>query len=631
MHNPFCMMRYLSIIVLLVFAGCKGLPPAEPAPQVDSSFKQLEATIDQIVKEEMAATHLPGVAIVVVKEGQTMIKRGYGVADVSTGRPVDTEQTLFRIGSVSKALTGLAVTRLVDSGRLRYDTDVEAYFTGIDNPKGFDEPVTIWNLLTHTGGFDQIGLDRHIYAVEQPLDARKAMRPSLGTYLADNLRRITRPGHVFRYDTYGISLAGEVLARVTGKSFAAAMRQELFEPAGMMDSFVEADKAHEDDVAIGYGWVDSAYVAQPYEIYVTTPASSIDATPADMARLLEALTGDGVNTHGQVFSKETAHAILSPQFRPHPNFTGVTHGFWESPSVDPPDGPVVRSVGHGGSMLGFWTLMDVFVDKKVGVFMVTNRNFEAGGGPVNLGSRISKAVLETLYPEKPTYTTSAPVALGDRDLSAYLGDYAFGTFCQSCTQDELARGAWALRNYRVVTPAEGGLTIDNNVFLPTAAPDIFVREDRQQEVFFGRDEAGEVSFFLSNYGPSSFEKIPALTSLREGMETAYALVQADSLVEAKMALDTGLRAAIEGGLHYEGSINAIGYHYLQSENIPLALLFFQFNVEQFPGSWNVHDSLGEALALSGKVPEAIAAYERSIALNPANEGGKAALQRLQNQ
>lgn len=624
-------MRYLSILLALLLAACTGLPQAEPVPDTTFSAEQLEATIDQIVAEEMTATHLPGVAIVIVKEGKTVIKRGYGVADVSTGRPVDTEKTLFRIGSVTKALTGFGVSRLIDTGRLSYEADVAQYFDGIPNLNGGADPVTIWNLLTHTGGFDQPGLDRHIWSLDQSLDNRKAMRPSLSTFLENNLRRITPPGQIFRYDTYGITLAGEILGRVTNKSYADAMHQELFAPAGMENSFVEADKAHLPDVALGYGWIDSAYVAQPYEVYVTTPASSIDATPADMALLLEALTGDGVNSHGRVFSKAMADAILSPQYKPHPRFTGVTHNLWESPSVDPPDGPAVRSVGHGGSMLGFWTLMDIFVDKKVAVFMVTNRNFEAGGGPVNLGSRISQAVLKALYPESPTYPISAPVPLGNRNLEAYVGDYAAGTFCQSCSQAELARGAWMLHYNRVVTLAEEGLEIDEEIFLPSADEDVFIRQDRKQEVFFGRDAEGQVSFFMTSDGPATVERVPALTSLREGIETAYAMVQADSLTAAKGALDTGLLAAVEGGLHHEGSINAIGYHYLQNDNLPLALLFFQFNVEQFPTSWNVHDSLGEALALAGRLPEAITAYKRALTLNPQSEGSEAALRRLQNQ
>ena len=629
-------MRCILFLTTIFFAtACAGTQQVDtinttPNESIVASLQNLETTIDAIVQEEMEATHLPGVAIVVVHGGQTIIKRGYGIADIASGRPVDTERTLFRIGSVTKALTGLALTRLVDDGRVNLDDDVTKYFDKITNMSGTDDPVTVENLLTHTSGFDQIGLGRHVYEFDRPLDERKAMRPSLADYLGDNnLRRVTPPGQLFRYDTYGISLAGLVVARATGLSYAEAMQQELFEPLGMTHSFVEADADHFGDLAIGHGWRDNAYVPQPYEVYMTTPASSIDATPADMARLLEAITGGGANKHGRLYSKQTAHAVLSPQYRPHPRFTGITHGFWESPSVDPPEGPSVHSVGHGGSMLGFWTLMDIFTEKNVAVFMVANRNFEAGGGPVNLGSRISRAVLDALYETPPTQRLSVAVPLNNRDLRAYEGDYAFGTFCKSCSPEEMARGAWSLYNPQTVKQTDHGLMIDNEAFLPTAEEDVFLREDRQQEVFFGRNEKGEVSFFVTSYGPSAMERVPGLTQLREGFSEAEALFENNQRELAQNRISKTLELAIKNNLQNEGTINNLGYQYLGNGNLEMAIYVFQFNTQAFPNSWNVHDSLGEALALAGRYTEAIAAYQRSLTLNPDSPTGKAALDTLQ--
>lgn len=625
-------MRMLTLLLLLSAAACTGLHPSAPSDEsVALVLQDLEPTLDAIVNKEMAATHLPGVAVVIVHDGKTIIKRGYGVADVASGRTVDTEQTLFRIGSVSKALTTLAVTRLVDDKRVGLKDDVTRYFDQIINQSGTSEPVTIEHLLTHTAGFDQIGLNRHVFEYNQTLDERKSLRPSLSDFLGEaNLRRVTPPGQLFRYDTYGITLAGLVLARATALSYADAMRQELFEPLGMTSSFVEADDAHLPDLAVGYGWRDSAYIAQPYEVYMTTPASSIDATPADMARLIEAITGGGANANGRLYSEATATAVLSPQYRPHPKFTGITHGFWESPSFDPPDGPAVHSIGHGGSMLGYWTLLEILTEKNVGVFIVANRHPEAGGGPVNLGSRISRAVIDALYDIPPAIQVADAVSKGDRDLSPYTGDYAFGTFCKSCTQQEFARGAWSIRNPRLVALAEEGLKIDEQIFLPTADADVFVREDRKQEVFFGRDEAGNVSFFVSSFGPSTFERIPALGQVREGLAEGERLVAAGQVNEAGKVIAAALRLGVDHGLQNEGMINALGYQYLENENTAMALQVFRFNANSYPDSWNVYDSLGEALALAGRYAEAIVAYERSVALNPDSESGNAALERLRS-
>ncbi len=285
---------------------------------VPVSIGQLAGDIDKAVLAVMEANHLPGVAVVVVQNGRTIIKRGFGVANIAHNTDVDPDKTIFRIGSISKALTLLTLTRLVDAGRVAMTDDVNLYFDGVRNPKNLTKPVTIRNLLTHTTGFDQIGLGRRVHDFHLSLEERKSRRPSLRDFLkANNVRQVSQPGECFRYDTYGTTVAGAVLERVTGKPYAEAMRREMFQPLGMANSFVEVDADHADDLALGYGWVNGRFEAQPYEIYTTTPASSIDATPADMGRLLEALTGDGaafVARHRGAFLDfhKTERARLTP-------------------------------------------------------------------------------------------------------------------------------------------------------------------------------------------------------------------------------------------------------------------------------------------------------------------------------
>lgn len=485
--------------LFLAFLGCAA--PTVPTPPPSAA---LDAAIDAVVRDEMEANHVPGAAVVVVRDGQTVFQRGYGVADVETGRPVDPERTLFRIGSISKALTGLALTRLVDDGRLDWSTPASDYTDAIDDRSGSDSPVTLRHLLTHTAGFDQVGVGRQIGGFEMPLAERKSYRPDLGEWLEDgNLRRVRPPGRWFVYDTYGVSLAGLILGRATGQSYAEAMRRELFEPLGMDDSFVEVEEARFGDLAVGYGWADGAYQAQPYELYTTLPASAIDATPADMGRLLEALTGGGANAHGRLFSAEAAASVLAPQFRPHPDFAGVTHGFWEAPAT--PDG-AAWTVEHGGTMRGYTALLAIYPEDRTAVFVVGNRDAEAGGGWVALGSRVSEVVREHLVDAAPRGPFRPPVERAI-DFAPYEGTYAEGMYCRTCTDDEFALGAWRRRGEEVVRGDGGRLHIGQEVYLPTADDDVFVREDGGREVFFGRDGQGRVSFIVSSRGPRTLERI----------------------------------------------------------------------------------------------------------------------------
>jgi len=498
------------LFVLAAVAGCTPAQASdtEATDLADRSalLVDLQTNVDQALRAYIESNHLPGAAVVIVHDGETVFKRGYGFANVENQTPVDPDRTVFRIGSISKALTLLTLSRLIDDGRLGADDDVARYVDGISNPNGFSRPVTMGDLLTHTTGFDQIGLDRQVREFDLSLDERKALRPGLSSFLsAGNLRRVSPAGQYMRYDTYGTTLAGAVLERVTGVPYPEAMRREMFEPLGITQSFVEAPAAVVGDLAVGYGWVDDAYVPQPYEVYVTLPASSIDATPADMGRLLEALTGDGANEHGRLFSVERSRAVVRPQFRPHPEFLGRTHGLEETEARRNGEPVPVRTVGHGGDMLGFSADLILLPEYDVGIFVVANRNGEAGGGGVRVGRPVREAAISTLY-EGPTLAPiPVPERVTDADLSDFTGTYNYGVFCHSCTPEEFARGGWSPFASRTVTQSSGALLIGDDEFLPRG-DDVFIQADGSRMAFFGRDDAGRVSFFVYSTSGDTFER-----------------------------------------------------------------------------------------------------------------------------
>lgn len=482
-----------------------AVSPLLPLPRHDPA--QLASMLDRVAPSEMATEHVPGMAIVVVQSGRTILKRGYGKADVTTGRPVHPDKTLFRTGSITKALTALALTRVASDGRVDLDSDVSRFVGGIRNVSGSKRPVTVRDLISHSSGFDQIGLDRHIREFQLPLADRKALRPSLKQFLeSGNLRRTTPPGQLYRYDTYGITLAGLVLQQATGLPYAEAMRRELFGPLGMRDSFVEADQAHLGHLALGYGFVNGGYVPQPFEVYVTTPASSIDATPSDMGRLLEALTSDGANEYGRLFDRPTVQAVLAPQFRPHPLCPGVTQGLMEGQLNTSPGQSRPRTVGHGGNMLGYSSLLTVAPEAQLGIFITVNRDTEAGGGSLRIDRRMTDLILEQLAALPRNSRAALQIVEAPRDHRKYSGNYHFGAYCRTCSATERARGGWSRGEPKTVAPLESGVRIDGATYLATADEGVFVREDRERHVCFGSDRKGRISHFSFSNSPNTFER-----------------------------------------------------------------------------------------------------------------------------
>lgn len=467
------------------------------------SDKALFVDVESAVAQCMVDNDLPGAAVVIVRAGKTIYKKGFGRANVELGTDVDPDKTIFRIGSISKALTLLTLTRQIDQGRIKMDDDVEKYFQGLKNPHEFKKPVTIENLLTHTSGFDQIGgRDRQVREFAKTLAERKALRPALADYLRENrLRRVSPAGEYYRYDTYGSSLAGAILEKVVGKPFPDAIREEMFLPLGMERTFVEVDDDHQSDLAMGYERHGDRNLPQPYEVYVTTPASSIDATPADMGRLLEALTSDGANSTGRFLSAETATKVLKPQFRPHPEFLGTTHGLHESEDASGEFSVAIRSVDHGGTMQGFSTLMTVLPEHKLGVFLAINRS----GGRNPLSGAVMRAVVKNLPITNKRKPFMLPARVKTRELGEYVGDYYYGVFCHDGSPEDFAAGAWRRGSPRSVEQNSGALSIGDEEFLPRG-DDVFVRTDGQQMIVFGRDQAGHVSHFNYSTSPDTFER-----------------------------------------------------------------------------------------------------------------------------
>src|SRR5262249_1727341 len=121
---------------------------------------------DSLMSAALEKHHIPGAVLAVVQDGRIAFARGYGFADLESRVPVDPQRTVFRVASVSKLFPATAVMQLVEHGRLDLDADVNHYLRRFQVPPAFGKPVTLFDLLTHTGGFDESNL------------ARKAHRPS---------------------------------------------------------------------------------------------------------------------------------------------------------------------------------------------------------------------------------------------------------------------------------------------------------------------------------------------------------------------------------------------------------------------------------------------------------------------
>ena len=136
---------------------------ASAAPRGPTSVEDLAAFLDGVMAVHLKDKHIAGATIAVVVDKKPFFSKGYGFADVATKKPVNPDDTMFRIASVSKLFTWTAVMQLAEQGKLDLDADINKYLTEFKVPETFPQPITLKHLMTHTPGFEDqvIGLFAH--------------------------------------------------------------------------------------------------------------------------------------------------------------------------------------------------------------------------------------------------------------------------------------------------------------------------------------------------------------------------------------------------------------------------------------------------------------------------------------
>src|ERR1700749_933485 len=184
-------------------AGSISSPPAHPLERAD-----LEPWLDGFMPYAIERGDVAGAVVAVVKNGEVIFAKGYGLADVEKHTPVDAERTMFRPGSVSKLFTWTAVMQLVEQGKLDLDHDVNEYLD-FKIPARADGPITLRDIMTHTPGFEE---QIRSLIVDDP----KQLIPLKAYAERSTPVRIFKAGSTPAYSNYATALAGYIVERVSG-------------------------------------------------------------------------------------------------------------------------------------------------------------------------------------------------------------------------------------------------------------------------------------------------------------------------------------------------------------------------------------------------------------------------------
>lgn len=322
---------------------------------------------DGLVPASLAEGDIAGAVVVVVKGGQVLFQKGYGVSDVATRAPVDPERTLFRPGSVSKLFVWTSIMQLVGEGKLDLDRDINAYLD-FTVPPAFGKPITLRNLMTHTAGFEE-ALRPLVIGGPGPLEA-------LDKLLKDSMpARVYPPGEVPAYSNYGATLAGYIVQRVSGENFNDYVQRHIFAPLGMKHAtFVQPlPAALSRDMSKGYA--NAAGAAVPFEMISMAPAGGLSASGGDIARFMLAHLGDGAYGDARILPAQLAVRMHGTAFRPFADLPPMAYGFYHEDM----NGHVL--IQHDGDTGVFHSMLTLVLDANTGIFISVNssgRDFASG-------------------------------------------------------------------------------------------------------------------------------------------------------------------------------------------------------------------------------------------------------------
>ena len=334
--------------------------------------RQLELRVDEILNRWPAV----GLALGATRDGSMQSFSGRGLADVVPSKRPIMQDTAFRIGSITKTFTAVAVMQLWEQGLVDLDAPANDYLRAyrlVPAKPGW-RPATVRHLLTHTAGVPEWlhpsrMLHSRWFGETFALDERV---PSLAEYYCGGLRLAVEPGTTWAYTDHGFATLGQIVEDVTGQPLDRYLSEHVFQPLGMVSSDLLRSRRVQGGLATGYTLGSRGAKAVPDRQGVTAAAGSIYSTPRDMARYLAALAGGGIGAYGSILKPESVALMFAAHYQPDPRIPGMGLAFWRADVGGHP------AVEHQGVIPGFNSQIILAPHDGVGVMAFTNGSRNAG-------------------------------------------------------------------------------------------------------------------------------------------------------------------------------------------------------------------------------------------------------------
>ncbi|MBM3981751.1 MAG: serine hydrolase [Planctomycetes bacterium] len=399
-------MRLISLLALL---ACAAPSVAQPSVAPDERYKVAVAELEKLIKHEMDDKKLPALSIALVDDQKVVWAAGFGHQDRDRKVPA-TAETVYRVGSVSKLFTDVAVMQLVEEGKIDIDAPVAKYVPDFKpSYREGEKPITLRMLMAHRSGLIR----------EPPVG--NYFDPSEPT-LKDSVLSLNGIGLIYppesrtKYSNAAIGVVGYAVEVSQKEKYAQFVQRRVIDALGMKSSSFVLTPAAKKHLADAVMWTYHAkeFPAPTFELGVA-PAGCMYANVLDLAKFQSCLFAGGKVGDKQFLKPETLAEMFRPQFAPKGTKQGFGLGFNVSEF-----GPYPR-ISHGGAIYGYATSFVALPGEKLGVIVVSSRDVANA-----VTDRIASVALRLMLGPKPKMVAAnldQPAPLTPAEVAQLVGRY----------------------------------------------------------------------------------------------------------------------------------------------------------------------------------------------------------------
>jgi CubicO group peptidase (beta-lactamase class C family)/D-alanyl-D-alanine dipeptidase len=412
----FARQRLASVFFVTGLLFVCSLTAAQDASRrgVRKDYAPIVDMLRPFIQREMSEKGLPALSIAIVDDQEVVWAQGFGTADPRTGKPA-TADTVYRVGSVSKLFTDIAIMQLVERGELNLDAPITDYLPEFKPFNSFGTPITLRQLMSHRSGLLREPPVGHYLDPTEP-----SLAATVGSL--NDTELVFAPNSRTKYSNAAIGVVGYLLQVHTGQPYAKYLKASVLDPMGLHNSSFEPDPAIVGNLARAEMWTyDGLTFEAPTFQLGTGPAGGLYSTVNDLGQFISVLLAQGRTASGGALLKP---ATLEQMWSPQSSGSG-SRVFGLGFLMQSLDGH--RMVGHGGAIYGFATSVDVLPDDKLGIVVFATKDVS---NPVT--DRIAEQALRLVLARRegkpltlPPPTSPIPAELGRRLVGRYgTGDDA---------------------------------------------------------------------------------------------------------------------------------------------------------------------------------------------------------------